>query len=169
MSEIEERLKREFSRAAEKALNTEVDVSRLALSLPKEKTHGDYSSNVAMQYAKSLGLKPREAAEKVALEFDCDAVGAEKIEIAGPGFLNVFMKDGSLADIINKVISAGDNWGCSDAGKGRKVDVEYVSANPTGDLHPGHARGAAIGDSVTRLMKMAGYDVTREYYVNDAG
>ena len=169
MSEIEERLKQEFSRAAGKALETEIDVSRLALSLPKEKTHGDYSSNVAMQYAKSLGMKPRDAAEKVAEEFNCDAVGAEKIEIAGPGFLNVFMKGGSLADIINKVIAAGNAWGCSASGKGKKVNVEYVSANPTGDLHPGHARGAAIGDSVTRLMKMAGYDVTREYYVNDAG
>ncbi len=169
MSEIEERLKQEFSRAAGKALETEIDVSRLALSLPKEKTHGDYSSNVAMQYAKSLGMKPRDAAEKVAEEFNCDAVGAEKIEIAGPGFLNVFMKGGSLADIINKVIAAWNAWGCSASGKGKKVNVEYVSANPTGDLHPGHARGAAIGDSVTRLMKMAGYDVTREYYVNDAG
>ncbi|MCH4208245.1 MAG: arginine--tRNA ligase [Solobacterium sp.] len=169
MSEIEERLKQEFSRAASKALNTEVDRSRLALSLPKEKAHGDYSSNVAMQYAKNLGMKPREAAEKVAAEFDCEAVGAEKIEIAGPGFLNVFMKGGSLADLISKVLEAGDAYGCSKAGKGKKVNVEYVSANPTGDLHPGHARGAAIGDSVTRLMKMAGYDVTREYYVNDAG
>jgi arginyl-tRNA synthetase len=122
-----------------------------------------------MQYAKNLGMKPREAAEKVAAEFDCEAVGAEKIEIAGPGFLNVFMKGGSLADLISKVLEAGDAYGCSKAGKGKKVNVEYVSANPTGDLHPGHARGAAIGDSVTRLMKMAGYDVTREYYVNDAG
>ncbi|MBR2991563.1 MAG: arginine--tRNA ligase [Solobacterium sp.] len=169
MNEIERKLKEEFARAASEALGTEVLMEKVALSLPKEKTHGDYATNVAMMNAKAAGLKPREAAEKIAAVFDCAAVGAERLEIAGPGFLNVFMKQDSIQEVIGRILAAGDKYGTSNAGQGKKVLVEYVSANPTGDLHPGHARGAASGDSLTRIMKAAGYDVTREYYINDAG
>ena len=169
MSSLEEKLKREFARAASEALGMEIDENAVELSLSRDKAHGDYASNTAMKYAKRAGMKPREAAEKIAGLFRCEDVGAQRIEIAGPGFLNVFMNEDSLTGIITKVLEKGDSFGCSDAGKGKKVNVEYVSANPTGDLHPGHARGAAMGDSITRIMKMAGYDVTREYYVNDAG
>ncbi len=169
MSEIEESLKEEFSRAVKEALNVDVNASEIELSLPKDKAHGDYATNVAMKTSKLAGLKPREAAEKVANAFQCENANAERLEIAGPGFLNVFMKNDSLQSVIKKVLEQGEHYGESDAGKGKKINCEYVSANPTGDLHPGHARGAAIGDSVTRLLKMAGYNVTREYYVNDAG
>ncbi|MBQ1383471.1 MAG: arginine--tRNA ligase, partial [Solobacterium sp.] len=169
MNEIELKLKQEFARAAKEALGAEVAPERVALNLPKEKAHGDYATNVAMVNAKAAGLKPREAAEKIAAVFDCDAVGADRLEIAGPGFLNVFMKQDSIQSVIGRILAAGDAYGTSNAGRGKKVLVEYVSANPTGDLHPGHARGAASGDSLTRLMKAAGYDVTREYYINDAG
>ena len=169
MNEIEAKLKAEFARAANEAFGTELHPEDVALSLPKEKSHGDYSSNIAMKTSKAAGLKPLEAAQKLSEVFNKEAVGAEKLEIAGPGFLNIFMKQDSLQEVIRKVLEKKENYGCSDAGKGKKINVEYVSANPTGDLHPGHARGAALGDSLTRLMKMAGYDVTREYYVNDAG
>ncbi|MBQ9046546.1 MAG: arginine--tRNA ligase [Solobacterium sp.] len=169
MNEIEKKLKAEFARAANEAFGTSLTENDIILTMPKEKTHGDYSSNVAMQTSKAAGMKPRDAADKLSGFFRCDEVGAEKLEIAGPGFLNVFMKQDSLQNIISKVLEKKDRYGYSNAGNGFKVNVEYVSANPTGDLHPGHARGAAIGDSLTRLMKMAGYDVTREYYVNDAG
>ncbi|MBQ9152215.1 MAG: arginine--tRNA ligase [Solobacterium sp.] len=169
MSELEEKLKKGFAAAVSEALGLEVAENEIELSLSRDKAHGDYASNAAMKFAKRAGMKPREAAEKIVSLFDCDSVGAQRVEIAGPGFLNVFMKEDSLAAIITKVLAAGDRYGWSDYGKGKKVNVEYVSANPTGDLHPGHARGAATGDSITRLMRMAGYDVTREYYVNDAG
>ncbi|MDO5120617.1 MAG: arginine--tRNA ligase [Erysipelotrichaceae bacterium] len=169
MSELEEKLKKEFAGAASKALGMEIRPEEVELSLSRDKAHGDYAANTAMKFAKRAGMKPRDAAAKIVECFDCDAVGAERIEIAGPGFMNVFMKEDSLTAIITKVLKEGGRFGCSDAGKGKKINVEYVSANPTGDLHPGHARGAAMGDSITRLLKMAGYDVTREYYVNDAG
>ncbi|MBE6117766.1 MAG: arginine--tRNA ligase, partial [Erysipelotrichaceae bacterium] len=149
MNEIELKLKQEFARAAKEALGAEVAPERVALNLPKEKAHGDYATNVAMVNAKAAGLKPREAAEKIAAVFDCDAVGADRLEIAGPGFLNVFMKQDSIQSVIGRILAAGDAYGTSNAGKGKKVLVEYVSANPTGDLHPGHARGAASGDSLT--------------------
>lgn len=169
MSSLEEKLKKEFARAAAEALGMPVDENTVELSLSRDKAHGDYASNTAMKYAKRAGMKPRDAAEKIASLFRCEDVGAQRIEVAGPGFLNVFMNEDSLTGIIAKALQEGPAFGCSDAGKGLKVNVEYVSANPTGDLHPGHARGAAMGDSITRIMKMAGYDVTREYYVNDAG
>lgn len=169
MSEIEELLKQEFARAASKVFETTIEASQIELSLSREKSHGDYASNCAMKFAKSFGLQPRQAAEQIASIFSIDAVQAEKIEVAGPGFLNVYLKQDSLQTVIEKVLEKNETYGQSDVGQGKKVNVEFVSANPTGDLHPGHARGAAIGDSLCRIMKMAGYDVTAEYYVNDAG
>ncbi len=169
MSILEEKIKREFAAAATQALGIEITENEVELSLSRDKAHGDYATNTAMKYAKRAGMKPREAAEKIAALFRCEEAEAERLEIAGPGFLNVFVKENTLAAVIGKVLAEKEAYGCSSHGKGKKVNVEYVSANPTGDLHPGHARGAAMGDSITRLMKMAGYDVTREYYVNDAG
>ncbi|MBR2595796.1 MAG: arginine--tRNA ligase [Solobacterium sp.] len=169
MSRIEDQLKEEFARAAAAALELPVTAGDIELSLSRDKAHGDYATNCAMKLAKRAGLKPREAAEKIAAVFAADSVNAEKLEIAGPGFLNVFMKHDSLQSVIPLVLAKKDEYGNSEAGNHEKVLVEYVSANPTGDLHPGHARGAAIGNSLCRLMKRAGYDVTAEYYVNDAG
>ncbi|MBQ6222076.1 MAG: arginine--tRNA ligase [Solobacterium sp.] len=169
MNEIEKNLKSEFARAASVVLQMDLGPESVELSLPREKAHGDYATNIAMKYAKKASMNPREAAAGIAEAFDLEKAGADRIEIAGPGFMNVFMKHDSLQGVIRKVLERKDDYGCSKHGQGKKYNLEYVSANPTGDLHPGHARGAASGDSTARLMKMAGYDVTREYYVNDAG
>ncbi|GED41656.1 arginine--tRNA ligase [Cobetia marina] len=134
----------------------------------KDKTHGDYASNLAMMTSKVAGMKPRELAEKLVAALPAsDAVS--KVEIAGPGFLNFFAETGAVADIVRRVFSEGDRFGHSDVGAGEKVQVEFVSANPTGPLHVGHGRGAAVGDVLCRLLAATGHDVTREFYYNDAG
>ncbi|MGO2503131.1 MAG: arginine--tRNA ligase [Cobetia marina] len=134
----------------------------------KDKTHGDYASNLAMMTSKAAGMKPRELAEKLVAALPAsDAVS--KVEIAGPGFLNFFAETGAVADIVRRVFSEGDRFGHSDVGAGEKVQVEFVSANPTGPLHVGHGRGAAVGDVLCRLLAATGHDVTREFYYNDAG
>ncbi len=169
MSEIEVTLKQAFIKAVEKAYSITLLENEVELSLPKDKAHGDYATNVAMKSSKKIGGKPREIAENIGKHFDYASTGVDHLEIAGPGFINLFMKNDSLQAVITKVLEKKDSYGQSNAGNGKKINIEYVSANPTGDLHPGHARGAAVGDSLARIMKMAGYDVTREYYVNDAG
>ena len=169
MSEIEVTLKQAFIKAIQDAYSITLLENEVELSLPKDKAHGDYATNVAMKSSKKIGGKPREIAENIEKHFDYASTGVDHLEIAGPGFINLFMKNDSLQAVITKVLEKKDIYGQSNAGNGKKVNIEYVSANPTGDLHPGHARGAAVGDSLARIMKMAGFDVTREYYVNDAG
>ena len=139
------------------------------LENPKDASHGDYSTNVAMQLTKIARKAPKVIAEAIIENFQNEAAEVEKVEIAGPGFINFFMKKEALTQSVKTVLDLGDDFGKSQAGNGLKYNVEYVSANPTGDLHLGHARGAAIGDSISRILQAAGYDVTREYYVNDAG
>jgi arginyl-tRNA synthetase len=139
------------------------------LELPKDKQHGDYATNIAMQLTRIARRNPRQIAEEIVAQFDKAAANISKIEIAGPGFINFYMDNSYLTDVIGQVIEAGDNYGRSDAGKQKKVQVEFVSANPTGSLHLGHARGAAFGDALCNVLDMAGYDVSREYYINDAG
>ena len=143
MNEIEKNLKSEFARAASGVLQMDLGPESVELSLPREKAHGDYATNIAMKYAKKAGMNPREAASRIAEAFDLEKAGADHIEIAGPGFMNVFMKHDSLQGVIRKVLERKDDYGCSNHGQGKKYNLEYVSANPTGDLHPGHARGAA--------------------------
>jgi len=134
----------------------------------KDKSHGDYASNLAMMTSKAAGMKPRDLAEKLIAALPAsDAVS--KVEIAGPGFLNFFADTGAVADIVRRVFSENDSFGHSDVGAGEKVQVEFVSANPTGPLHVGHGRGAAVGDVLCRLLAATGHDVTREFYYNDAG
>ncbi|MGM9874112.1 MAG: arginine--tRNA ligase [Bacilli bacterium] len=128
--------------------------------------HGDYATNVAMKYAKALSLKPIELANSLKEEIKDESIA--KIEIAGPGFINFFMSKDSLNNLIKNIILKGDDYGRGEK-KETKINIEFVSANPTGSLHVGHARGAAIGDSVARILSFDGYDVTREYYINDAG
>lgn len=132
----------------------------------KDKAHGDYASNIALKSARLFGKPPVEVAKIIIANLDFD--GIDKVEVAGPGFINFFMKQDSLQAIINKVITEKDDFGRGEK-NGIKINVEFVSANPTGTLHIGHARGAAIGDSICRMYEFAGYDVTREYYINDAG
>lgn len=149
------------------SLSIEVKAEEITLNPSDNREHGDYASNIAFKKAKSAHMAPLDLAAKIASSFKMD--GVEKVEAVKPGFLNFFLKADTLGQVINKIISLKDHYGDLDIGKGTKVNLEYISANPTGTLHLGHARGAAIGDCLSRLYKKAGYDVTREYYVNDAG
>lgn len=135
---------------------------------PKDKQFGDMSANVAMMLAKEAKKAPRAIAEDIAKALESDA-NIEKIEIAGPGFLNFTFSPSFWHETVGVITGAGDDYGTSTMGNGTKVQVEYVSANPTGPLHIGHGRGAALGDALARIMKKAGYEVEAEYYINDAG
>ena len=147
-------------------LGQEVSLNDIIIEKSKDTSHGDYASNVAMKFCRLFAKSPRDVAQLLIDNLDMD--GIDKVEIAGPGFINFFMKNDSLQVVVKKIIDEGDNYGRS-IRKNQKVNVEFVSANPTGLLHVGTARGAAIGDSICRILDFAGYDVTREYYINDAG
>ncbi|WP_064091972.1 arginine--tRNA ligase [Rossellomorea aquimaris] len=170
VEKVQENLKSEIKAAVIKAnLATEDQIPDVILEVPKEKTHGDYSTNMAMQLARVAKKAPRMIAEDIMANFDQSKASIEKMEIAGPGFINFFMNNEYLTDLIPMILDQDQEYGQSDAGKGERVNVEFVSANPTGDLHLGHARGAAVGDSLCNVLEKAGYKVTREYYINDAG
>ncbi|MBR6723710.1 MAG: arginine--tRNA ligase [Erysipelotrichaceae bacterium] len=145
------------------------DEGMVMIEIPKDNGNGDYSTNIAMRLTKVLKRRPQEIAEEVREELLKRLDFVDDIQIAGPGFINFWLRKDAMANIINTVIEKGDAYGHSDAGKGLKVLEEYVSANPTGPLHCGHARGACWGDSVARIMNAADYKCTREYYINDAG
>ncbi|MCJ8007884.1 arginine--tRNA ligase [Lederbergia wuyishanensis] len=170
VEQIQENLKKEIKTAVLKAeLAKEEQIPEVILETPKDKAHGDYSTNMAMQLARIAKKAPRAIAEQIEVNIDRSKASIEKIEIAGPGFINFYMDNSYLTDIIRTILEQGEEYGRSNAGKGEKVQVEFVSANPTGDLHLGHARGAAVGDSLCNILDKAGYDVSREYYINDAG
>ncbi|KYC92928.1 arginine--tRNA ligase [Heyndrickxia sporothermodurans] len=170
VEQIQMNIKNEIKNAVLKAgLAEEEQIPAIILETPKDKSHGDYATNTAMQLARIAKKAPRMIAEEIVSHFDTSKASIEKIEIAGPGFINFYMNNSYLTDLIPTVIEAGDQYGQTDAGKGQKIQVEFVSANPTGDLHLGHARGAAVGDSLCNILEKAGYDVSREYYINDAG
>jgi arginyl-tRNA synthetase len=170
VEKVQENLKSEIKSAVLKAnLATEEQIPDIILEIPKEKTHGDYSTNMAMQLARVAKKAPRMIAEDIMANFDQSKASIEKMEIAGPGFINFFMNNDYLTDLIPMILDQDHEYGGSDAGKGERINVEFVSANPTGDLHLGHARGAAVGDSLCNVLEKAGYKVTREYYINDAG
>lgn len=138
------------------------------IETPKNSKNGDFSTNIAMQLTKILRKNPKLIAKEIIDNLEKSNF-FEKIEIAGPGFINFFVKKSSLADVLEEVFSKKENYGENNIGNGEKILLEYVSANPTGDLHVGHARNAAVADSLVRIMKKSGYNVTREFYVNDAG
>ena len=163
--DIVENLKLKIQKALHD-LGQEVSLNEIVIEKSKDTTHGDYASNVAMKFARVFSKAPRDVAQLIVDNLDLD--GIDKIEIAGPGFINFFMKNDSLQAYVSKILKDGDNFGRLDK-KNLKINVEFVSANPTGLLHVGTARGAAIGDSICRILDFAGYDVTREYYINDAG
>lgn len=149
-----------------KKCDIENDIN-VSIEIPNDSNNGDYSSNIALQLTKILKDNPKNIATKIKENINSEIFN--KIEIAGPGFLNFYLKKDYLFENLNKVIEEKEKYGSSDYGKNTKINVEYVSANPTGFLHIGHARGASYGDSLTRILKFSGYDVTREYYINDAG
>ena len=162
---IETFLKNKILHAIKK-IGLDIQEGEVVLEHPKDETRGDYATNAALQHAKKIGLKPRDLAAKIVEEIDRS--GLAKIEIAGPGFLNFFIASNTLQAIVEDIVSQDRNYGRG-MPKKQKINVEFVSANPTGDLHLGHARCAAIGDSICRLYEFAGYEITREFYVNDAG
>ena len=150
------------------ALPSALETGAVAVEPPRDPSHGDAATNAALVLAKAAAKKPREIAELIAAGLR-EADEIESVEIAGPGFINIRMARAFWHARIGEVIAAGENYGASDIGAGRPVNVEYVSANPTGPLHIGHARGTVVGDALANLLERVGYRVTREYYVNDAG
>lgn len=139
----------------------------VVLEVPPQKEFGDFATNFAMQAAKSLRCNPRAAAEAVVDRIDCPYI--ERAEIAGPGFINLYLRPDWVYKLLRAILDEGDDYGSIRQEHPEKIQLEYVSANPTGPLHVGHGRGAAVGSSLANLMRAAGYDVTREYYINDAG
>ena len=139
----------------------------IQLTRSKDPAHGDFSSNIALMLAKPAKSSPRDLAAKLT-ELLASAEEVDKIEIAGPGFINIFVAAENTSSLIKSILDQGADYGCSNVGDGKKVQVEFVSANPTGPLHVGHGRGAAIGDSLCRLLRATGFDVTAEFYYNDA-
>ena len=137
------------------------------LEVPPQKEFGDFATNFAMQSARSLKCNPRMIAQAVIDNLDCAYIA--KTEIAGPGFINFYLKQDWMYDMLAQIIAQGEQYGNLQNACKEKIQIEYVSANPTGPLHVGHGRGAAVGSALANLMKAAGYDVTREYYINDAG
>jgi arginyl-tRNA synthetase len=149
-------------------LGPNADLSRIVVEPPRDPTHGDMATNAAMVLAKDAGKKPRDVAEGIAAKLRGDDK-VTSVDVAGPGFINLTLKPNVWTEELRLVLEAGSNYGRSDIGKSEKVNVEYVSANPTGPMHVGHGRGAVFGDALANLLSFAGYSVTREYYVNDAG
>ncbi|WP_454628136.1 arginine--tRNA ligase [Bradyrhizobium cenepequi] len=145
-----------------------IDFSRVVVEPPREASHGDMATNAAMVLAKEAKAKPRDLAEKIAAKLRADELVAS-VEVAGPGFINLTLKPKVWTDALHTVLREGAGYGRSAIGGNEKVDVEYVSANPTGPMHVGHCRGAVFGDALCSLLQFAGFDVTREYYINDAG
>lgn len=137
----------------------EYNTEDINIEIPKDTSHGDYSTNIAMQLTRLLHKNPRDIANSILATFDKESANVEKVEIAGPGFINFFMKNDALTSVIKDVLEKKEHYG-DGAPNHIKYDVEFVSANPTGDLHLGHAKGAAVGDSIVRVMRKAGYDVT---------
>ncbi len=156
------------SAACVAALGPNADLARVLVEPPRDATHGDMATNAAMVLAKDAGKKPRELAEAIAEKLRVEPT-IEKVDVAGPGFINLTLKTHVWGDELRSALAQGRDYGRGDIGQGEKVNVEYVSANPTGPLHVGHGRGAVFGDALASLLSFAGYDVTREYYINDAG
>ncbi|MCD8804154.1 arginine--tRNA ligase [Staphylococcus warneri] len=145
------------------------DIPEIKIEIPKDVKNGDYSTNIAMVLTKIAKRNPREIAQAIVDHLDASKAHVKKVDIAGPGFINFYLDNQYLTDIIPEAIQKGDQFGKAEASKNKNILLEYVSANPTGDLHIGHARNAAVGDTLANILIAAGYHVTREYYINDAG
>ena len=162
-----DQIRAELIRAA-RSLGAPEDVDPL-LERPRDSSHGDWATNIAMTLARPLKSKPREIAERLRDAMKLDDAGVSRIDIAGPGFMNFWIDAGTIAAGLRDIIAANDSYGRNNKGAGRVVNVEFVSANPTGPLHVGHGRQAALGDAISTLLAVTGWTVTREFYYNDAG
>ncbi|HAG08920.1 MAG TPA: arginine--tRNA ligase [Desulfotomaculum sp.] len=156
-------------RPGKKRRSPAVEIPDFGLEVPREKEHGDFAANLALLLARALKMSPRKIAEIIKEELDFEGLPVIKAEVAGPGFINFYLDPAWALRVIPEIIEQGADYGRVNAGNKEKVQVEFVSANPTGLLHMGNARGAALGDSMASLLDFAGYEVTREFYVNDAG
>lgn len=165
---LKEQIK-EMINSALNELSIEFNLESIVVEVPKKREQGDFSTNIAMQLTKVLKDSPRNIAEKIVEVLSKNTNEIKTIEIAGPGFINIYLNDEYVFSGISNVIKQGENYGSSSIGKKEKIDIEFVSANPTGILHLGTARGAAYGSNLANIMSFAGYDVTKEYYINDAG
>ncbi|HEX6058539.1 MAG TPA: arginine--tRNA ligase [Gemmatimonadaceae bacterium] len=157
----------ELARAA-KAIGAP-DSVEIVLERPRDPSHGDWATNLAMMLARPMKRKPRELAEEVVRHFDREKAGVSQVDIAGPGFVNFHVDPALMARLLAGVVRGDRDYGRATTGDGRRVNVEFVSANPTGPLHVGHGRQAALGDAIARLLEWTGWSVSREYYYNDAG
>lgn len=167
--QIRDTVEKSLQKAIEQGEIPQIDIPYITIETPKEKEHGDFSTNVAMQVTKLAKKPPRQTAEIIINNIDYSGTYIAKTECAGPGFINFYLKDEWLYDALKLVKAEGADYGRINIGNGEKVMVEFVSANPTGPLHMGNARGGALGDCIASVLQAAGYDVTREFYVNDAG
>ena len=170
VEKVQQSIKTALKEAIIKAeIVTEEQIPEIQLETPRDKANGDFATNIAMQLTKLAKKNPRQVAEAIIASIDMAGTMMEKIDIAGPGFMNITVRKDYLQDVVKAVLTEAENYGRTTAGTGVKIQVEFVSANPTGDLHLGHARGASVGDSLCNVLDFAGYDVAREYYINDAG
>ena len=173
VKEVENKLNEAIALAVEKATQSgdlpEAEMPKFIIEKPADKKNGDFSSNIAMAGARAYHQAPRMIAEAIVKNFSFDGGYIDRCEIAGPGFINFYLSDKYYSDVLKDIVSSGDNYGRSDYGEGKKMLVEFVSANPTGPMHIGNARGGAIGDCLASVLDAAGYDVQREFYINDAG
>ena len=168
-----ESIKSLIENAAKKAISEgllqSAELTPFAVEVPADRSHGDFAVNAAMVWSRVFRTNPRAIAEAVVSNLELEGTYIDRAEIAGPGFINLFLSDNYYADIVSDVIAKGADYGCSEIGKGKKIMVEFVSANPTGPMHVGNARGGALGDCIAAVLEKAGYDTFREFYINDAG
>ncbi|HAE62323.1 MAG TPA: arginine--tRNA ligase [Eubacteriaceae bacterium] len=173
LSIVKEQIVEEVKNSIEKAITkgefTLSELPEILLETPREKQFGDFSTNIAMQLPKLTKKAPRFIAEEIVSNFDKSKTEVEKVEIAGPGFINFTLKSGWIYSILKDIKEMSNDYGKTDYGKGRKVNVEFISANPTGPMHMGNARGGAIGDGMAKVLYWSGYEVVKEFYINDAG
>ena len=170
IEQVKQTLIDEINNSIQKAQLADAEqIPEIKIEIPKDNKNGDYSSNIAMVLTKIAKRNPREIAQAIVDNLDTTAANVEKVDIAGPGFINFYLDNAYLTEIIAQAIQKGDEFGYTDTPNGKNVLLEYVSANPTGDLHIGHARNAAVGDTLANILTAAGFNVTREYYINDAG
>lgn len=157
------------AKAAEKGVLASVPSGSFNVEIPADRANGDFSTNAAMAWARELRNAPRKIADAIIAEADLNGTYFERVEVAGPGFINFYLGDRYYADILKDIRAKGKDYGRSDYGKGKRINVEFVSANPTGPMHMGNARGGALGDCLAAVLDCAGYEVSREFYINDAG
>lgn len=167
--QLQSLIKDSLNRAMKQGDLIESEIPEFVIEIPADKAHGDFATNVAMISARAFRMPPRKIAEIITANLDIADSYFDKYEIAGPGFINFFLGSHWFSDVLHEVIADGDNYGKTTFGQNQKVMVEFVSANPTGPMHIGNARGGAIGDGIASVLEWAGYQVAREFYVNDAG